>query len=525
MSGAFDKKTDKAKKREERALKEQKEKRKVRIIATVVIIVFAVLLAAALFLNSKYVRQSLPAISVAGVSFSSAEFDFFYSRAYSDYEQYMNDYLGEDYAQMYLPSKEASHADQMYNEETGETWADFLTNYTMDQIAESVKYYNAAIADGYVLPAEAVAAIDSEMSSYESYAEMYKISIDSFIHTYVGRYMNEKSMRRMLEFMYTVSMYNESMHDSFEYSAERLAECYAENKDDMDSFTYRYFLVAAETAVRSDYETDEDYQAANDAAPAEAHEWAQEIRSRIFSEEDFISEAAAYSADDYGDPRSTLQTYPGASLAEDYKGWMLEAGRQYNDCGIFDASSASGTYIVYFVDRDPNEYQMAEMRQVLSVRQGVSPGDYADGADDPAYLEAVGLTDGVAHERIQMAEKAFIDGGGTEEAFIEVASDESYSDDSSGGYYNLITKNAANNKMVPEIEDWLFAPGRSAGDYEIVRTESIGYHLLYFVGHGDRYCDYLADTKLRDADYSAWRDTLETSEVDRHWAFMFRQVH
>ena len=517
MSGAFDKKIEKAKRREERILKEQKDKRRTRIIAIVVIIVFALLLSAALFLNSKYVRQSLPAISVGGVSFSSSEFDYLYMRTYKDYEQSLKDYLGEEYAAAYLPSSDVSHSSQIYNPETGETWADYLTNYTMSQIVESAKYYNAAVADGFVLPADAIEAIDSEMSSYLSYAEMYNTSIDNFISTYIGRYMNEKNLRRMIEFMYTVSYYNESVHDSFEYSDERLAACYLENKDSMDSITYRVFLVEPETLIKEDYESEEEYQAAEEAALAEASEKARDIKSRIFSEEDFINEAEAYGAEDY-----SSRTYPGSSLSSDYNEWLLGEERQSNDVEVFDITA--GTYVVYFIDRDPNEYLMTEMRQILAVREELSPADYPGGADDPDYLAAMELADRAALEKAQMAETEFVDGGGKEEAFIQ-AIDAGLSDDTTpGGYYDLITKNAANNKMVPEIEEWLFAPERKAGDYKIVRTEAFGYHLLYFVGYGERYCDYLADTKLRDDDYTAWEESLETDEAVQHWAFMFRQI-
>ena len=79
--------------------------------------------------------------------------------------------------------------------------------------------------------------------------------------------------------------------------------------------------------------------------------------------------------------------------------------------------------------------------------------------------------------------------------------------------------------MVPEIEEWLFTPGRQVGDFALVETEAFGYHLLYFTGYGDRYCDYLADTKLRNADYQTWDDSLETFEVAKHWAFMFRYTY
>ena len=520
MSGAFDKKQDKAKRREERFLKEQKEKRRVRIISIIVLIVFIIVLSIALFLNSKFVRQSLPAISVAGIDFSSAEFDYLYSRAYSDYEQYMKDQLG-DYASSYLPAEGKSHSSQIYDYETEETWGEFLTGYTIDQISESSKYYLAAKENGFELPPDAVEAIDNEMASYASYAQSYNLSTDAFIRTYVARNMTEKSIRKVMEYLYTVTMYIKSVNDSFTYTNEQLAACYKENKEDMDSITFRIFLVKPEETLRQDYETDEEFNTATEEATAEAGRIASEIKSRITSEEDFVFEAAVYNAEDYGNPEATLGTYPGSALGSEYKDWLLSNDRQLNDVEVFDTST--GVYVVLFIDRDPNEYYMTEMRQVLILRDEVNPDDYPGGVDDPDFLAAYEAADAAALDLAEIARRSFIDGGMTEEAFIDVVN-EGYSDDSTDGHYDLISKNAANNKMVPEIEDWLFAPGRQAGDCEIVRTEAFGYHLLYFVGFGDRYCDYLADTKLRDADYHAWEDTLQPLEVTKRWAFMFRQV-
>ena len=467
MSGAFDKKTEKARRREEQTLKEQRERRKIKIITIVVIVAFALALSVSLFLNSMFVRQSLPAISVAGIDFSSAEFDYFYSKAFSDYEQYIKERLGESSAAAFLPSSDRSHSSQTYNYETGETWAEFLTEYAIDQIADSAKYYHAARAAGFTLPPEAIEAIDEEMAAYASYAEMYGMSTDTFIRTYIGRNMSESSIRKTLEFMYTVSAYRESIYDSFTYTAQELAAKYAEEKDDLDSFAFRFFQIEPAMDSMENFETGEDYEAANAEALSAAYERARQIVARIETEDDFIYEAAAYNFEEYGSPDSTARTFPGSALGSEYKDWMLSEGRQYNDIDVFEAST--GALIVYFVERDDNEYLMTEMRQILIMPEEVYPGMFIEEEDDPEYHAALYDADLSALELAETARIAFIEAGGTEEAFIQI-SNEGYSDDTTGGHYNYISKNAANNKMVPEIEEWLFDPGRAIGDTEIGRA-------------------------------------------------------
>ena len=66
-------------------------------------------------------------------------------------------------------------------------------------------------------------------------------------------------------------------------------------------------------------------------------------------------------------------------------------------------------------------------------------------------------------------------------------------------------------QMVQEFNDFCFDPARKPGDVGIVFNESdsyCGYHLVYYVGQGERYCDYLGDQALRTDDFNAWEDTF-----------------
>jgi len=216
--------------------------------------------------------------------------------------------------------------------------------------------------------------------------------------------------------------------------------------------------------------------------------------------------------------------------------------RAYGNVTSIDVDS--GSYIVFFVNRDNNQYRMTEMRQILFLRDSISEemfhnhddghGHTDDDFDEAAYIEARESADAEVRRHAETVVRMFIEGGATEAVLLELMAE--FSDDpTEGGFYDLISKNAANRKMVPEIEAWLFAPGRKAGDYELIRTEAYGYHFVYFVGHGERYCDYLAleglrdsygstlVTGMRDRDYAVWTDRLKPAEAVKQWAFMFVQ--
>ena len=520
MSGVFDKKADKANRREERTRKEIQEKKKVRLITVIVIIVFALMLSGALFINSRYVRRSLTAITIGGVDFTAAEFDYFYNSAVNEYTEYMNSQFGE-YAASYTPATDRPHSSQVRDDETGETWADFFINYTIEQVSEQVKYYNAAKAAGFVMTSEDRESMESELADFRMYAEMYGYpSLDSFLQAIFGVNMNETVLRSVVEFINTGVSYGRHVFNSLVYSDEQIAEHYYGNRDNFDSFTYRYFLIMADNVVREDFDTEEEYEEAEEAALAEALAEADRIAVEIFSEDDYIAAAREFDEVEFGEPDSTLRTYPGSWLAGPYKDWMLDDGRQYGDVASIEATT--GAYVIFFIERDPNEYRMVSMRQILILPEDIGPEMFVDGEESPAYPEALEFADNVARERAEAVMALFIEGGATEDALIELMAEHS-DDPTEGGFYDLITKNSANNKMVPEIEEWLFDPARQAGDYELIKTEAYGYHFVFFVEHGERYCDFLAKNAMTDNDFREWTESLPDVDFEKRWAFMFTQ--
>ena len=88
-----------------------------------------------------------------------------------------------------------------------------------------------------------------------------------------------------------------------------------------------------------------------------------------------------------------------------------------------------------------------------------------------------------------------------------------YSEDTgsntNGGLYDSVRK----GQMVEEFDEFCFA-GHKSGDTAIVYGESgsyAGYHVMYFVGEGEQYSDYLAESSLRAADMNAWLEELTSA--------------
>ena len=545
MSGTDAKRKSGSGRREARALQEKKEKRKVRVTSITVFVVLVLLFLGALLVNSKYIRRIATAVTINGVKYTAAEFDYYYQNAVFEYSNYLSEQMG-DAAASYMPSNDRPHSSQIKDNETGETWAQYFGKMALQQMAELAQYHNDAVRNGYSLSAEALSGIDDEITNMKYTADLYSASFkdfDSFLQGFYGTAINEKTFRQIAEFMHMAGDYTNYVHDSFSYTASELEQYYDENKDSLDVFAYRYITIYKQTTSEEDYDSTEEYEASKDAALADAFVLAQEIAGSITSEEDLLAAAREYDATQYEEDDSTLRNYPGEWLGSIYGDWLKDSARAYGDVSAFEMSN--GAYVVYYISRNNNRYALANMRQIFIQRDKVDEEDYKDYDvdfsdddllsgldyenayyyDEEGYADALEAADAAARERADEVYTAFTEGGATEEQLISMVTD--YSDDTTaeGGLYKNIYKNTSSPTTEPEIEAWLFDPARQPGDYELINTAAKGYYLVFFTGYGERYCDYLSDTRMRDRDFNAWKETLPEPADKQSWAMRLTESH
>ena len=519
MSGMFETKSDKASRKLLRSKQEEKSRRKTRTIAISVISVLLVLSAAAILVNSNFIRRTVAVVSIDGVSFTTAEFEYFFNTELNEYMNMMNQFQGLGGSGP-DPGRPLSH--QIFNPETGDTWADIMMAGALNNMVNIVSIYKEAEAYGFVLPEEQIAAIEEEMAmiSMQAMFSGFPTTI-SFLQYMYGSGMNEDTFREIMEMISLVSAFNLYKRDSIEYTADELLRYYDDNKDDLDVFIYREFTVFADYIYEEDFTSDDDFAAAVEDAAAIARSEAGMIAAGILTEEDFLDAASEYEIF-YSDPESTFYMMQGERLSGEKGTWLLDTARNPGDITIID--SEQGSSIVFFVSRDNNRYYTVGMRQILMSRAVINPEDYPLGIIDPDYLEALELAEQELHERAESVNSLFLAGGSTEETLIGLMPE--HSDDTTpGGEYSNITKYPYQSsfisamKVVPEIEDWLFDESRKAGDSGLIYTEAYGYHLLYFTGFGKPFFELMADDRLRTRDHGEWLENLTKGEPVKHAAF------
>ena len=519
MSGLFEKKAGRDERREARAAKERREEKKTKITAIIIAAVLVVLFAGALFINSGYIRRTFAVITVGGIGFTAVEYDYFYYTTVSDYRETI-DSMGFADSGM-LPSSDRPHSSQIFDPDTGETWADYFNTMTVNRISAVVTAYNAAMEYGYVMPDERREFLEESITEFRAQAEMSGFpSMESFFRAFYNTPLNERSLRNVMEYIYVSNSFREHIIDSFTYSAEELAEEYFENRDTYDVFTFRYFQVSTEEIDILDFESIGEYEAARENlfpdAVARAEEIASEIRAVEIDdrEEAYISAARSLDEEMFEEDDSTLMEAAGGQMVAHYDEWIVEDERTYGDVGVFPVEP-DGVIVLFYIDRDDNSYYLPEMRQILIMRDEEDYDFYDEWDDFDIFDEAdESMTEAELRERAESVLALFVEGGATEQLLIDMM-DEHSDDWSEGGLYTEIQKGT----MVPEIDGWLFDPDRQVGDYELIFTEAFGYHLVFLSGFGEMYRDMIAGNLLRERDYELWSESLGTATSVRHRAF------
>ncbi|MBE6899948.1 MAG: hypothetical protein E7479_04700 [Ruminococcaceae bacterium] len=405
----------------------------------------------------------MKAAEVDGTEYSVAEYNWYYTNSvYEIYNSYYSTY--GDLAQ-YIFNPQGGLEDQVYNQETGETWADYVKAYTDDSLVELTKLYNEGKEAGFVLEDEFIEAIDAEWDALEEVAKEYGYTTKSYVEMSYGRGVNEKVFKEMYERYYFAIEYAGHISDSVEVSKEDIDAYYSEHSEDFDNVSFKSYFVSGSAAEGEDAET-----AMNDAK-AEAEAVLSGEKEVEFTENKYY----VYSE------TNTL-----------YADWVFDSARTAGDKEIFE--SESGYYVVEFVSENDLHYNTINVRHIL-----IAPGD----STSEESLAA-------AEEKANLIVEEWKSKGATEEAFAELAMVNSVdSSSANGGLYENVFK----GQMVTEFEDWCFDSARKVGDVEVIKT-SYGYHVMYFCGEAEEYYDYIIDLSIRSEELNSHIDSLvEGAEV------------
>ena len=441
-------------------------------------------------LTSGFFASHTTAATVGTHKLTPAMVNYFYKGAYSNMQNQYGDFMS------YVIDSDTPLDEQVYDEESGETWADYFTDQGLINASNAYALYDAAKADGHTLSEDEQASIDSQISSLALYASYYGTNTSGYIAGVYGTGCNEKNFREYLEVVTLADSYATATQNGFTYTDEQIASEYAADPNSYDAVTYRQFLVS-DAMFQTDSTDTEDNDAEAEAETLSDEELTalkEELASKMAAdtqgdEQAFIDQAyencLESAKETYAEDSATLkenQLY--SSLSTDVADWLFDAGRAEGDTTYIATDSVY--YVLYFVSRSTNDYQLPNVRHILF--------SVSDTTDETAMDEARTKAEDVLTE--------YEAGDKTAESFGELAKE--YTSDSNGDEGGLY-ENIMPGQMVTEFNDWCFDADRKPGDTGIIET-SYGVHVMYFDSFGKIYRDALVENALRSADYNAWYD-------------------
>lgn len=427
------------------------------IIVTVIVVVLAI---CALLYNTNILYSKFTAVKIGDTGYSVAHYNYFAGATY--YTNYYQSYYdGVEFTKEY--EREA----------------------VLAAMKEHTALYDAAIEAGYSLTEEDIASVQESLDSIKVSAESSGYSnLAQYYAAAYGKGMNEKTYKALLEENAIVARYTTDLIEGYDFTQDEIDAQYELYADEFATVEYLYYKVSTSSDAYADFE--------DDAAKLAASKADADKIAEAKDTEEFASLIA-----DAFDAEPSTQTTMGKNAYGTSKEWLYDSARKTNETYVYEESD--GYMVMMFVSREDGYYNTANVRHILIKAVADDEGNYTDEALASAKEEI---------ERIE----ALWQEDPTEENFSALAQE--YSEDTGSNTNGGLYENVYKGQMVEEFNDFCFGD-RTAGDTAIVYGSSSsysGYHLIYYVGAGEVYADYLAveDSSygLKTETYSAYLESI-----------------
>lgn len=508
----------------EKQQKEAKESKKLRlytIIFAVVIVLMIGIVIATTFLRSGILERKTTAATINGdTKISAAELNHYYMDTVNQFMNQFGNYLSLTGLDSTKPLDE-----QIQDEETNTTWADYFLQDATKRMKSVYAVYNDAVAQGYTLSDTAKTQLDMTVSNMAAYAKIYGYpDAGSYIKAVYGQGCNEETYRQYAEIQLIASEYAKDHSESLTYDDAALRAAEAENFNAYSSYSYHSYFVGASHfyeggTTDADGKTtysDEEKQAGLKAAEKAAQDL---LDQKPATAEEFDKAIGAMSINADTDAKSTVfDRVLYSQIGQIFRDWVTDAQRTAGDMTMIPnetettnedgttTKTVTGYYVVMFDDATDNTFPLVNVRHILVPYEGGTTGEngqktYTDEEKAAAKTKAEELL------------AQFTSGETTEDAFAALAKENSTDGGSkeNGGLYEDVYP----GQMVRNFNDWCFDESRKPGDTGIVESD-YGVHVMYFVGDSETtYRDYMITNELRSADMAKWEESLaETVTVE-----------
>jgi len=511
----------------ERQKQERAEAKKLKIYTTVFVAALVLIACTAIAVltvrginNSGVMQKNTVAATVGEEQLNSVEMSYYYNDAINDFYSEMSTQYSE-YASQYLEAIGLDNTkpldEQIYDEESGQTWAEYFLDEALKKAQNDFALYTAATEDSFTLPEEEQTTLDNQLNNLETYATLYGFSNSKqYLRAMYGYGADAKSYGEYLERRAVADAYLAAHEEALTFDDAAIREQEAVNPSKYTSFTYTSAYLSYTDFRQGGTEdedgtvtySDEENNAAREAAKLAAEDMAtattvDELKEKVEAAE--VNEDSQLAVNEYSD---NLYTNINATLAQ----WLSDEERQEGDIEAIPNTSTTtdeegnettvinGYYVAIFHSKNDNAKKMSNVRHLLVQFKG---GETDEATGETTYTEAEMAE---AKEAADGYLKQWQEGDATEESFIELVKE--HSDDTSAEEGGLFENIHPDSEYVENFLNWSISADRKPGDAEVIETE-YGYHVMYYVGESETtYRDYMISNELRATTQEEWYNGL-----------------
>lgn len=415
--------------------------------------------------NKEWMTPANTALSLDGTNISVGSFNYYYNN-------FTNDNYLANYAQQGLDTS-VDYDKQYYDESTGETWADYFENTTVEELRYIGYYYNAAKEAGMKLSKTEQEQLDAAMDQVVVQAQTAGQTTGAFLKEQYGEYVGLKTMRKTQEMRYLAQRYMQQLSTTDKVSEEEVQSYRNDNLQQLEIASFRYLPMP--------------YTADNKEAIRVKSE---ELKGKLTDSATFTETVKPYAekaiqtqiTDEY--TLITNVTSLNENIPANIREWLFTNGVKVNDTSILDSEEQSCFYVV-LMDKAPhiNEEMLFSVRHLLVKAEGGKSGDGTAAEPTEEQWKA-------AQDKAQGFLDQFNKTDKSELAFAQLADENSEDIASTSGsdasnYGGLLAQNQP-GKLVAPFEAWSLDPSRKYGDVGMVKTE-YGYHLIYYISNQEAW--------------------------------------
>ena len=471
------------------------------VVLALLVVIAAVVGVNQAIANSGSREKKTVALTLGDKSLTNAELSYYFIDSVNSFYSQNGSYLS-----LFGLDTTKALDQQTYNEETGETWADYFLSSAEENAKSVYAVCQEAEANGYVLDEDGENQITTAASNLSVYASLYGYSkAEDYLKAMYGKGATMDGYQSYLRSNLTASGYQQQYQDSLTFTDDEVAAKDAEDPNVYNSYSYNQYYLSVSRYL------DDEATNAEKAAAAEADAKAITADS-IQTVEDMDAAIAALDVNADSSAASTsMDDNRYTALNSVISQWVSDSSRKAGDKTYIASTSTttddegkevttvSGYYAVYFRGMTDNKFDLVNVRHILAGFEGGT-------TDDSGNTTYTDEEKAAAKEKAESWLNEWESGEATEESFAELAKTNSTDTGSkdNGGLYEDVYP----GQMVSAFNNWCFDESRKPGDTGIVET-SYGYHVMYFVGQAeDTYRAYLIKNDLTSEDYTNWYNAL-----------------